>query len=207
MIKKYNGITLIALIITIVVLIILATVAINLSLGENGLFKKAQTAKEQYQNATQYEETEIAKATNEIDSYVDGNRGTVILTEEQYKNIIDRLNALESKGNTTELLTTAVNSSDGVTATTYDLLGNIEDYKYLVVYAASNGTYTCDTQFIEVPQVNYTQAEQFTMSNYANSSYFWRIGYYFSANNKLTINYDNATGWNRPKIYRVIGIK
>ena len=40
--EKINnkGITLIALVITIVVLIILAAVAINLSIGENGLFRK-----------------------------------------------------------------------------------------------------------------------------------------------------------------------
>ena len=84
-VKDMKAITLIALVITIVVLIILAAVAINLSLGDNGIFNRAKTAKEQYQNTTQYEETEIAKASNEIDSYVDGNRGTVTLTEEEYQ--------------------------------------------------------------------------------------------------------------------------
>ena len=54
---------------TIVVLIILATVAIQLSLGNNGIFNRAKTAKEQYQNAQDYEETEIEKITNNIDSY------------------------------------------------------------------------------------------------------------------------------------------
>ncbi len=42
--KKNKGITLIALVITIVVLIILAGISINLVLGENGLFTKAQNA-------------------------------------------------------------------------------------------------------------------------------------------------------------------
>ena len=55
---------------TIVVLIILAGVLINISLGNNGLFNKAKTAKEMYINAQEYEETEIAKMTNEIDSFV-----------------------------------------------------------------------------------------------------------------------------------------
>jgi len=69
-----HGITLIALVFTIIILIILAGVAISLSLGENGIFSKAQQAREEYANAQAKEETEIAKATNEIDNFVDGGR-------------------------------------------------------------------------------------------------------------------------------------
>ena len=76
--KKIAGITLIALVITIVVLIILAGVLINISLGNNGLFNKAKTAKEMYVNSQDYEETEIAKITNSIDGYVDGNRDEIV---------------------------------------------------------------------------------------------------------------------------------
>jgi len=65
--KNVKGITLIALVITIVVLIILAGVAISLSIGENGIFNKAKYVTEEYSNAQDYEETEIAKLTNEID--------------------------------------------------------------------------------------------------------------------------------------------
>ena len=61
-------------ILNIVVLIILAAVAINLSLGENGIFNRAKTATQEYQNAQDYEETQIAKYSNKIDSYVNGNR-------------------------------------------------------------------------------------------------------------------------------------
>ena len=68
------GITLIALIITIVILIILAGVVISLSLGNNGLFNKAQEAKEKYTNAQDYEETEIAKISNEIDKQLSSSR-------------------------------------------------------------------------------------------------------------------------------------
>ena len=68
-IKEKKGITLIALVITIVILIILAGVLINISLGNNGLFNKAKTAKEMYTNAQAQEETEIAKMTNQIDGY------------------------------------------------------------------------------------------------------------------------------------------
>ena len=43
--KKNKGITLVALVVTIVVLLILAGVSINLVLGDNGIVKKAQDAK------------------------------------------------------------------------------------------------------------------------------------------------------------------
>ena len=43
--KRQNGITLIALVITIIVLIILAGIAISMTLGENGIFAKAKEAK------------------------------------------------------------------------------------------------------------------------------------------------------------------
>ena len=69
MFKNNKAITLIALIITIVILIILAGVVISLSLGNNGLFNKAKEAKEKYLNAQDYEESQIAQTTNEIDSY------------------------------------------------------------------------------------------------------------------------------------------
>lgn len=71
--SKNRGITLVALVITIVVLIILAGVIISITLGNGGIIDRAKTAKEQYQNAQDYEEMEIAKLTNEVGKYsVDG---------------------------------------------------------------------------------------------------------------------------------------
>jgi len=48
------------------VLIILAGVAINLTIGENGLFRKAQFAKDKYLNAQGSEEHEL----NELYAYL-----------------------------------------------------------------------------------------------------------------------------------------
>ena len=83
--RKSAGITLVALVVTIIILLILAGVAIVTLTGDNGILNRAKTAKEMYQNAQDYEESEIAKATNEIDNIVDGNRGTVTLTQEEYQ--------------------------------------------------------------------------------------------------------------------------
>ena len=44
--KRNKGITLIALVVTIVVLLILAGITINYVMGDNSIFQKAVTAKE-----------------------------------------------------------------------------------------------------------------------------------------------------------------
>lgn len=51
MIKGQKGITLVALVITIIVLLILAAVTLQLTLGEHGIFGLAETAGKNYTNA------------------------------------------------------------------------------------------------------------------------------------------------------------
>ncbi len=70
MIYKNKGITLVALVITIVILIILATVTINAVLGENGLIKKAEEAKEMAEEATKNEEEGINNLLQEYTNIV-----------------------------------------------------------------------------------------------------------------------------------------
>ena len=82
--KKNNGITLVALVISIIIVIILAEITIN-ALINNGITDKAKTATQEYKNAQDYEEAQIAKYTNEIDKQVKGNRATVTLTDEEYQ--------------------------------------------------------------------------------------------------------------------------
>ncbi len=64
--KQQKGITLIALVITIVVLIILAGVAISLTLTDNGIFNRAKQARDMYKNASEDE----MKMINSIDDVV-----------------------------------------------------------------------------------------------------------------------------------------
>lgn len=51
MIKSQKGITLVALVITIIVLLILAAVTLQLTLGEHGIFNLAEKAGKNYTNA------------------------------------------------------------------------------------------------------------------------------------------------------------
>ena len=56
---KQKGITLIAIVVTIVVLLVLAGVSINLLLGDNGIITMAQKAKEKTEDARKTEENNI----------------------------------------------------------------------------------------------------------------------------------------------------
>ena len=68
--SKERGITLIALVITIVILIILATVSINVVLGEGGLIQRAQEGKDLTEQARIDEEEELTGAEEYINSVI-----------------------------------------------------------------------------------------------------------------------------------------
>ena len=66
--RQVKGITLIALVVTIIVLLILAGVTINLTVGDNGLFRRAQNATDTWQEASEREAIELAVAGMQIGS-------------------------------------------------------------------------------------------------------------------------------------------
>lgn len=70
--EKLNakGITLIALVVTIVVLLILAGISLNLVLGNNGIITKAEEARYKYSNASANEEEQLNNANEQIDKLV-----------------------------------------------------------------------------------------------------------------------------------------
>lgn len=67
--RNEKGITLVALVVTIIVLIILAGVSINLLVGQDGLISRAKLAKEQYENAALDEQNKL----NELYERLVGN--------------------------------------------------------------------------------------------------------------------------------------
>ena len=66
MFKKERGITLIALIVTIIVLLILAGVTISLAIKNQGIFTKAKTAGNTYKKAETNEQTGLNTADTEM---------------------------------------------------------------------------------------------------------------------------------------------
>ena len=71
--SKEKGITLVALVVTIVILIILSTVAINAIFGDNGLIKRAEEAKNMTEGALKNENQEITNAVAYMNEILDEN--------------------------------------------------------------------------------------------------------------------------------------
>lgn len=71
MLKNQKGITLVALVITIVVLIILATVAISFAFN-GGLVDRAEQAADFYANDTEYTEQSITNVEHYLNDVLNG---------------------------------------------------------------------------------------------------------------------------------------
>ena len=74
-IKEMKGITLVALVVTIVVLLILAGVSINLVLGNNGIIDKAKEAQRKSAEATQNDLKGMNGLVSEMEGALTGNGG------------------------------------------------------------------------------------------------------------------------------------
>ena len=72
---KNKGITLIALIVSIIIILIISGIAIN-TLTNSGIFERAKEARNKWQNAQNEEEMQIAKYSNQIESYIGNTRNT-----------------------------------------------------------------------------------------------------------------------------------
>ena len=72
-IKEKKGITLIALAVTIVVILILAGVTLDVTLGENGILNKSKEAADRMNNLVKEDETELNELLNELNETMDSN--------------------------------------------------------------------------------------------------------------------------------------
>ena len=70
MLKEQKGITLVALIITIIVLLILAGITISLIIGNNGILNRAKEGGQLYQNAADDERNQLNTAYNEMENII-----------------------------------------------------------------------------------------------------------------------------------------
>ena len=82
-IKKEQGITLIALVVTLVILIILAAVSINMVLGDQGIFKKAQQGANSMHDAEVNTQASFNSITDEIEQVLQGNNSESEIKEEK----------------------------------------------------------------------------------------------------------------------------
>ena len=159
-IKSTKGITLVALVVTIIILLILAGVSINLLTGQNGLINRAKDSKIQ---------TEIASIKEEIQIDIIGkqaeNEGNI--SDSSLKIILEKYGTInyEEDGTTIKSITTKKGSyeiaifdiwngttkEDGPKAPTFTTVANEPDINgfnksntYYVSWDLSNSTYTID---------------------------------------------------------------
>jgi len=145
--NKDRGITLVALVITIIILLILATISIQ-SLTNTGLFQKAQEAKEKTQNAEENQAKTLNEYEDELNKYISDT------VEERKDPIKEVANKVLSTTDNTELQDAYGNKivvpagfkivSDSTTsnATTVD--------KGIVIEDATTGA-TAGSQFVWIP--------------------------------------------------------
>ena len=82
--KQNQGITLVALVITIIVLLILAGITLSMVLGPNGIIERAKQAKEQTEEAQRQDEAQLA----DLEDYINGT----IISEEGYGDGVNKPN-------------------------------------------------------------------------------------------------------------------
>ena len=158
--NKERGITLVALVITIIILLILATISIQ-SLTNTGLFAKAQEAKEKTKNAEENQAKTLNEYEDELNKYISGNVKTPI------KKVTDNIDSVLSTTDNTELEDAygnkivvpagfkIVSNSDTSNATTVD--------KGIVIEDATSAA-TAGSQFVWVPVGKIYTDEQKTES-------------------------------------------
>ena len=126
--QENKGITLIALVVTIVVLIILATVSINAVLGDNGIIGKAKQAKSVYEESRANEITAMDELANEMAQYDD------VKNEEGITATVDGKTVTITKDNVADYLGRVVSNYKPTTntvtvgSTTYTVSNNYRLY-------------------------------------------------------------------------------
>ena len=131
-----KGITLIALVVTIIILLILAGVTLNMALSQNGLFSKTKEAADKYKKAQEDEELEIEK----IEYAADGKDITKVETisdEEGFKDFRKRVNKGDNFENTLVKLYCDVDLS----GETWAPIGTVE-YPFKGVFNGNGHTVT-----------------------------------------------------------------
>ncbi len=195
--KQTKGITLVALVITIILLLILAGISI-LAITNQGLFAQADEAKRKTENAQAEEGETLADYENSIVGYISGNRD---------------INGLSM----TELLNEPAIVPTSKTEASRDLNFNLKDsilnYKVLIItYGVWNNNLSkislYDTRTLPVSQIEFSDDCHICIEQRFGAN-FSAMEMEFTANNNLHVSYSQSSNSNRTRmdILSVIGIK
>ena len=152
--KGMQGITLIALVVTIIVLLILAGIALNLTIGQNGIFSRAQTAANTWRNAESNEQLAMGELEDWMAGYLEGNGGTEVPAEGTLVRMF--LNA-EADG------------CDGTSCS--DPENHLHVGDYLQLNTPTSGSSDVATSAL----TGYSSNQTYTISSTKNNNIRWRV--------------------------------
>ena len=181
--KKQKGITLIALIITIIVLLILAGVSISLVVGQNGILEKSQEAVTETKKASIEEQIQLAWAACETEFIVNSKAQN----RSKYFDISD-LNQNLSQGEIIAV-STGVNAQED-----NQLVYKLDDIYYKIQVTKSGEVNILGESSAKPEKLSL--ASQIGKSNYGDYvKYEVDLGIATAENNELSDNTAPKTDW------------
>lgn len=171
-IKTERAITLIALVITIIVLLILAGVTVVTLTGENGLLSKAQLAKERNVESERDEKDKLTSYEDEIDNYNTWERTGGTETTKRYS--------------VTPLYIGSAGSNSTITFADDHTLNEFDKIKFLFGEKSNNKWQAMDTREYTIEEL------EFIIDNHSDCTYW--IGLYTYSNYYIDIYDVTQTG-------------
>lgn len=169
-VKQNAGITLVALIVTIILLLILAGITISLTVGQQGILRRAEEAGKNYIEAAKQEEKDLDKLYSSI-KVAENSEITLTMKElNQYieEKLADKVEELKQTMNTN-----AVDYSKAIDISSYTSEDNKficpKDGTLLISFCgAAGGTKNCLVHITDFPLKILTTTETGTMLTDAN---------------------------------------
>lgn len=193
--RKNAGITLVALVITIIVLLILAGITVA-QLSKNGLFENAKLAKEKEQAAKDKEDAELINYDNEINSYINGYRDY----ETEINSLKERMSRLE---NSTLSEPELIFNETATQLKKYNLIEgkSIANYKYLLIQAndANRANYKQYSNLIPVTDLKFTQTCDLKIAGYGTCG----VNMHFDSNTSFVTDDWCGSAFYIQKIYGI----
>ena len=155
--KKAKGITLIALVITIVIVLILAGISMSFVLGENGIITKAQEARKKTEEAKANEEKDFAGWTDSTDKILNDNQND---DDDDYDNGMAKYFTYTVNEDTREATITGVKAEYA----TWDYYGGRKGLKAIVDEGKS-------IQEVIIPKKIEYNGKKYTVTQIGNSAF------------------------------------
>ena len=211
-----KGITLVALVITIIILLILAGVAIT-TLTQTGLFENAKQAKNAMENAQNEENTILSDYSSEINEYISSNRND----KENSQSLINKDDGIYNKSEGGYIFNTSQNNITYTSNNIITLSESIENYNYIEFecdnnYSTEGYSYPFSQRY-SVSQIkeHYSNTNEFVYKNvfwiiYNSGDYWNRVSFWLKDNKTIMFQYGRSTDtsvFNKIRITNIKGIK